>query len=207
MLRYYRDCDSLPIYNFHKILETKNLNYLYLDYDEYEDIESDKDLSETWSSIYEEYLKLTNDNTTLMYYELTEEVLYLETRYKVAFTLINNLVNIPMTDEFVFAYCQELSKWKFKIDLEKDLGEELDKAIKQLKASEVRLKLKQKELKDLIDKNNDGESLSLVKQVVKLEQGLGRNNIDPKTTSVTKWIALIEQVRELSNEMRKQNGK
>jgi len=206
-MRYYRNCDELPIYNFYKVMETKNYCFLCLDYDEYNELELKEDVEELWSEIYEEYVNISGDSSTAMYYELIQEVLYLETRYKVALDLLKNLASESMIEEMKMAYIEELREWKYKIDISKPLGEELDRMIVQLKGSENKIRLKNNELEQFKDEGSKNEKVSLIKQTVKLEQALGRNNIDTKKIPVSKWIAMMNEVKEINESRRKSNGK
>ena len=81
--RYYRNCDELSVYNFHKILETNDYSYLIVGFDGYDKLEFDeKKADELWGNIYEEYCKLTKNNKSLLYFSIFQELLYLKTRYK-----------------------------------------------------------------------------------------------------------------------------
>jgi len=206
MLKYYRNCDELPIYNFYKVLERRNYAYLYLDYDEYNEISIDKNIPEVWEKIYEEYLKLVGDNTMLIYYELINDLLYLETRYAIASTLLQQISMGRMTESTLLAYVLELKRWGYRINLDRPLEQELRLAIKQLKGSENKIRLKKEEKKQL-EKRGSKDKMSLIEQVVKLEQALSRNEIDTKKTVVSKWIALVKEVKVINEQRKKQNGK
>ena len=207
-MHYYKTCDDLPIYNFYKIMEESNYMHLIVGYDGYQDIKIEhEDIESVWQDIHEEYVKMSGDNSTKLYYELINEVLYLETRYKVVMDLLSSLAENSMSDQMISAYIKELRQWKYKIDDSKPFEDEMDKMVRQLKASENKIRLKKDELEKLKENNNDGESMSLIKQTVKLEQALERNNIDTKKTSVTKWIALLEEIKEINAQRQKSNGK
>jgi hypothetical protein len=207
-MHYYKTCDDLPIYNFYKIMEESNYMHLIVGYDGYQDIKIEhEDIESVWQDIHEEYVKMSGDNSTKLYYELINEVLYLETRYKVVMDLLSSLAENSMSDQMISAYIKELRQWKYKIDDSKPFEDEMDKMVRQLKASENKIRLKKDELEKLKENNNDGESMSLIKQTVKLEQALERNNIDTKKTSVTKWIALLEEIKEINAQRQKNNGK
>lgn len=207
MLKYYRNCDELPIFNFYEILKTKNYAYLYLDYDGYDDMVAKDNFQDVFQDIYEEYVNLIGDNTTLIYYELIKDVLYLETRYKVVSSLMKNMTSTPMNKETRKAYIGALRKWRYKIDEKKDFGDEMIRVVRQLKASKNALKIKQSELKALREKNDNGSNLTLVQQEVKLEQALSRNNVDTKKTSVTKWVYMIKEIEVINQANRNRNSK
>lgn len=206
MTKYYRNCSELPMYNFSKILETNNYAWLIVGFDDYEIVEFDeKELSDLWTSIYEEYCKLTEDNKSLLYFAVFQELLYLRTRYEVAGLLIMQLSK-GIDDEIVrLKYINALRLWKYKIDKEKPLIDELERMVNQLKASTNRINIKQSELDNL--KVTEKDKLTIIEQTVKLEQALGRNEIDLKRTVVAKYIALFKEVKALNQARKKNNGK
>jgi len=204
--RYYRNCNELSVYNFHKILETNNYAYLVVGFDEYEKINiNEKEASDVWNLIYEEYCKLTEDNKSLLYFAIFQELLYLKTRFEVATTLLKQLSNGIDDKIVVLKYINALRVWKYKINKDKPLDEELDRMVNQLKASTNKIQIKQSELEDLNVNNSD--KLSLIEQVVKLELALGKNEIDIKKTVVSKYIALFKEVKLINEARSKQNNK
>ena len=204
--RYYRNCDELSVYNFHKVLETNNYSYLIVGFDDYEPIEFDeKEADELWGNIYEEYCRLTKNNKSLLYFAVFQELLYLKTRYQVARILLMQLSNGNNSEEFVLECIEKLREWKYKIDKEKPLKDELQRMIHQLKVSENKIQIKKSELEDL--NVDEGEKLSLIEQNVKLELALGKNKINTKKTSVSEHVALFNEVHLLNEARRKQNNK
>jgi hypothetical protein len=204
--RYYRNCDELSVYNFHKVLETNNYSYLIVGFDDYKEVKFDeKEADELWGNIYEEYCRLTKNNKSLLYFAIFQELLYLRTRYQVARILLMQLSNSNNKEEFVLDCIERLREWKYKIDKEKPLKDELARMIHQLKVSENKIQIKQSELEDL--KVDEGEKLSLIEQNVKLELALGKNKINTKKTSVSEHVALFNEVHLLNEARRKQNNK
>lgn len=206
MKKYYRNCEELPIYNFYKVVDTKDYSYLMFDYDGYSKLEVDEEVISLWEKIYEEYLKLSDNNTMLIYYETVSELLYLETRYEVALTLLQQIALGRMEETMLRAYVLELGKWKYHLNDKKPLEEELDRLTRQLRQSENKIRIKQNRKKELEAENKDSP-MSLVQQQVKLEQALSRNEIDTKTTSVSKWIELVKEVKFINQQRTSKNGK
>lgn len=206
MRKYYRNCEELPIYNFYKVLDKKDFSYLVVDYNAYDKIEPNEELISLWENIYEEYLRLSKNNTMLLYYETVSELLYLESRYEVAMTLLQQISMGRMDKNMLNAYVLELNKWNYILDIKKPLKDELNRLTMQLKQSENKIRLKQSIKKELEDGNKE-IPMTLVEQQVKLEQSLSRNEIDTKKTSVLKWIQLIKEVKFINEERIKNNGK
>lgn len=206
MRKYYRNCEELPIYNFYKVLDKKDFSYLVVDYNAYDKIDRNEELISLWENIYEEYLRLSKNNTMLLYYETVSELLYLESRYEVAMTLLQQISMGRMDKNMLNAYVLELNKWNYILDIKKPLKDELNRLTMQLKQSENKIRLKQSIKKELEDGNKE-IPMTLVEQQVKLEQSLSRNEIDTKKTSVLKWIQLIKEVKFINEERIKNNGK
>ena len=99
-----------------------------------------------------------------------------------------------------------LSEINYKINPEADLTSEIERMIVQIKQSQNKIRLKQNELETYKPEEGEEEKMSLTAQVVKLEQALNRNEINPKTTMMEKWIAMIKEVKE-TNEARKKSLK
>jgi hypothetical protein len=183
--KIYRNCDELPVYNFYKIVETMDYSYLYVDFDGYTKVDVSNDVELVWEAIYEEYLKLTENNTAILYYEVVKELLYLQTRYEVASSLLQQLAMGKMDENMFKAYVLELRKWQYDLDEKKPLKEETERLVAQLRASQNKIRLKEEEKKSFENKET-GDNLTLVQQQVKLEQALSRNEIDTKKNSSIK---------------------
>lgn len=207
MRKYYRNCDELPIYNFFKIKETNDLSYLYLDFDEYNEVEVEEKMKDVWESLLEEYSNLTGDNSTIRYYDLIREIIALESRFDVVNTLLQ-MINIGgMSREMLISYSKALKVWKYNLNVDKPLKDEIAKLIKQLKQSKNKIRLKLEEKKE-IEKSNEGESMSLVEQQVAIEDALDKNEVNLKTTTVAKWLAMIKKIKLKQEQLKKaKNGK
>ena len=208
MSKVYSSCDLLPISLFHEILKTSDYTLLYQDYENLEKKPTNEEIYALWEDVYDEYLGLIKDENISYYFELEEEVIYLNRRYETAFFMIKQISDGVLDMDLMIAYVNELSKWGYVIDLSKDLDDELNKAVRQLKASRNKINLREGELKELkksMDKNVG--SMSLIEQAARLEQGLGRENIDIDKTVVTKWFILLNLLEEINRAKRKANVK
>jgi hypothetical protein len=206
MTKYYISCDELFMHNFSKILDTNNYAWLVVGYDGYEDVKFDEvEASNIWQDIYYEYCKLTEDNKSLLYFAVVQELVYLKTRKEVASTLLQQL-KLGIDDEILnLRYIEALKDWKYRIDVKRLLEDELERMYLQLRQSDNKINIKQAELDDL--KVDDSEKLTIIEQTVKLEQALSRNEIDLKRTVVTKYIAMFKEVKLLNEARKKNNGK
>lgn len=226
---YYNSCDEIPIHNFYEFLAKKDSQLLlnndnlynllcnktyswYLRKKEYVfnrfkiNYNENNQYLDIWNSIYENYLKAIGDNTTLIYYELVNDLLYLETRYSIASSLLQQILMGRMSDEMLRAYILELRKWNYKIDEKKPLTKELERMVRQLRGSENKIRIKKEEKKEL-EKGSTNEKMTLIEQQVKLELALSKNEIDTKKTVVSKWITMIKEVKLINDQRKKKNGK
>jgi hypothetical protein len=201
---FYKNCDELPLYNFHKCLETNNYAYLVREYDDAKeapefDIEA---ADKVWVEIFEEYCKLIENNEVLMLFALQGQLLYLETRYKVSGMFLKHIYDCKDVPEIVDLCIDELAKWKYVINKANDLDSELRKIAKSYKASMNKIKLKQDEI-DMLKPDPDEPKVSLTEQIVQMEQALNRNEIDPKKTTVGKWVAMHKELERINRLKRK----
>lgn len=208
---YYKSCDRLSIYAFHKVLSTDDFRYLIIGVDEYAEDFNDLVINEeladkNWAEIYNEYCKLSEDNRSLMYFSLCSELLYLETRFKMASMLLSSLIKRSgEAEEIVELYLKELDGWKYKIDRNKPIIQEIDRMFIKLKQSKNKIRLKTNEL-DSYKPSDDSEEMSLMEQVISLELALGKNIIDPKETSVERWVGMMKNLKK-TNKIKASNGR
>jgi len=191
MIRFHTSCSTISIYSFDKISETNDYRHLVVGWDEFEEIEIDQEeANDIWHEIYNEYIVLSDDNKISMYYITLSELSYLKMRKYTVSKLLGRLMNIE-DKKVIDDYISELKEWKFRINKNKPLKDEMIRMYTQLRATENKISLKEEELKNY---KTEGEVVSLIEQVVKLENATGRNIIDPKITSVAKWLMIIKNV-------------
>lgn len=230
MNRYYRNCNEIPTYNFYKTVEKKDLRYLYVDFDEYNDIdfpplkfyenvdeklltEAQKEekrisdlLSENWQDIYDEYLELTDDRNSLYYYELIGEINRLKVIQKIVEDITELLLNNNFSEDFQKLFTLEMKKFGYEIDKNQPFADEVIKVKNRLKRANTKIAIKESEL-DELKKGQEGKSLTLTEQEVKMEQALRRNEIDTKKIVIAKWIAMMKEVKIIIEANKQRNVK
>lgn len=185
-------------------METGNYAYLVYGWDEYRKAFQDDDhCKELWSEIYNEYCKITQDNTSLLYYDIHKELSYLKTRYYIVSKLLDIMVSGTVLDneKLLNTYIEALKSWRYFINTSKPIEMEIQRMYRDLKLSENKIGLKESEL-EAFDSNEE-ERASFTSEVVGLELALNKNNIDPKKTSVEKWRAMIDNLKERNNQIRR----
>lgn len=157
-------------------------------------------LSKVWSDIYKEYCELTNDNRALEYYRLKHELTYLETRRQIAGKLFTQITMRNMPREVFMTYIEEIRHWGFKYKKNRKVLTELESLGKQIKSTANRISMTRAKLKSFETGSNP---VPLGKQVLDVEVALGKNSIDPKTTTVVNWILMFQKIKEMNAERKK----
>jgi hypothetical protein len=184
----------------------KDYRYLVVGYDGYNDVEVPEEAEQRWTDIFDEWVKLTDNNSIIYYYQLISEVAYLETRFVVAQVLLLQIYEREMDEKTLDMYIEMLKNWRYTYKKGSDKVEELTRLFNQHKTSQNKLGIKRSELESL-QKDNKENVQNLEAQAVTLEQITGRNNIDPKTTSVLKWNEICKVADSINAQRRKQYGK
>ncbi len=161
-------------------------------------------LERAWGDIYKEYCEMTNDNRALEYYRLKSELIYLETRRHVAGKLFVQISMRNMKREVFMEYINELKRWEFKYRKDRKVISEMEDLSTQIKATANRINLTIAKLNSF---NNDKKPIDLEKQVLKVEQALGKNAIDTRNTPVKRWVYMFDHIAEMNREKQKNNKK
>lgn len=177
---------------------------MVIGYDGYNEVDFDEiKAQELWEKIYNDFCKLGNDNTSLLYYELLEQLSYLKMRKLFVLSFLNQLEFFKKPDFILELYFSELAEWGYKIDSKNPLTDELDKMYLLIRGNDNKIGLVESEIKFL--KEDEQEPVSLVKQAIKLAQGLGKERIDTKTTTAEEWIGLFDELK-IINEYKRRNA-
>jgi len=99
------------------------------------------------------------------------------------------------------AYKQRLELWQFNYVSDKQNEKGLSDLERQIRACDNEIGLKRDELEKMKEK---GVSMTLEQQVVKAEQALGRNMVDPRAISVVKWHYMMKEIEAITDAKRKE---
>ena len=201
-IKLYKSLSDLSIYNFNQYVETNDLRYLIVDWDEESKVKfNEQDAKKRWDDIYEMYCKKSGDNATMLLYSLKQKIFELEAKKYIVAKLIHQIITYPKTGELLESYIEELGAWGYKINRKKDFVYEINKVIRHLKVLDSVIELRREEA-DEITKSNDDEVMTLSQQVVSVEYSLNKNEIDPRKTSVEKWLDMIDKIKEISKQQK-----
>lgn len=184
--------------------DSSDYRYLVWGWDEYEEITVDEpEADKIWEEIYKEYCKLTNDNRSLEFYRLQTQLIYLESRRYFANKLFVQILSTKMDNETFNMFMDEIRAWGFRYPKNKKNMADIEDLSRQLKSTGNRINILKSKIESF--KAGSGAKMSLTAQCVRLEQALERNNIDPRTTSIEKWVELMNTVREINIERKKKH--
>lgn len=194
----YNSLEELPIWKFDKIMKG-DLRFLSKKED-VSSVEINDDFHKIWEELYNEYAVITQNNTSIQLYLILGELNYLNTKLKIVPELVN-LILLDKELEIVNNAKKELKLWGFSINENNRLIDEVKIISLALENSKNKIKRKEDEYKEIIKEKEKG--LSLIQQRVKLKRILGIE-INLKKESVLDWLAYWDEVKELTNQNKKQ---
>ena len=192
----YLGSSDLPIYHFNQIQETGNLAYLVMEWNGRGTIKIPEEASKLWDLILEVWHEKTANNESSLYYQLYNEVDYLEKRLMILEVLING-INEKNKEE----YGSEIIAWGYQLNLNAKIKPQFKGLKRQIRASKSSLSIKNNQLELMTNK----KGMSLLKQKIKLERALGIK-IDLKTTPIDEWLELFNEATELTEKHNRVNS-
>lgn len=203
-IKYYKTCSTLPIFNFYKIIDEGNLNFLVKGYEDGDDDVEDEGESEfILQEIIEEYSELTASKEILV--GLNSQILI--TEYEFERDFLKEALN-TYNETGDLEVLSILSEFGFNIDEAKDFDAFLNRVILRVKGLNNKIRINKvkyanrfkEEIKE-IKRNLDKEAL-----ILEMSLELGRE-IDTHKTSVSKWINMINVSKEKREQVEKIRNK
>ena len=199
--QYYNSIETLPLYNFDKYRTTTDLNWFIVGYDGRQTKASIDTLQPIEKIILDEYFSAIDDRSFTIRMRKLGEIDNLKNKYNIIKLLIGRLsMNIDennMHSRLVFI--KELAKHGFKIpeiNTKDGDAKELTRLNNGCEGIKTKIILLQKEL----HKDENKTSVSLTKQLLIAEMGLQIKSINPKKTSVLRWIEITKLLEEKSKQ-------
>lgn len=208
----YQSLSQINIELWNEILNTQNIYLLDKQYKEKKQYSKEevKYISETFSSLYDDYfIKLDNSFAKANLKE-TQEKIQLSAKIMILTDCVNSLQAIkrnykilkePLKKENDIYDCVKIISKYVKFDKFATIDENIEVIIKIIQSNELTYKRKFGEEKN----ENSAVNYTFEKQVVDVEQVLGRS-IDITNTNVLKWIGYINLAKEISKK-RQENGR
>lgn len=194
--KYYDSCNDLPLYNFIKLLSTKDLSYLVIS-------GKPKNLPEVWDKVFNEYVQLTGSEKQTQILALTKEVAYLGNKIFMVNSVIYSL-RIQYSEELVGV----LKKLGFTISLNvknlKDYERQLDLLSTRLKSTISIYEKKAEELKKInsSDDNETNIESQYLGWLTELSKFQGYR-LNPKDITVTEFVNILNNYKEAAKKVKK----
>lgn len=198
---FYLNCSDLPVWNFHHI--RKDFRYLAKS-DNVEDVDFlPIDTPQRWENIFNEYCEVSDNRESQAHLQNLAEKEELVEKYAVCSMLLSHLYG-GLDKETEQKYFRELASWGFAFNQGK-LLDEMNRAKVWLKSIKTKINMLTSEIEGHQKKKIGPQRLE--KQQVQLERITGRNEIDVRRTSVTKWLEIIKDAEEQARLKEKQRRK
>lgn len=204
-IKYHKSCSTLPIYNFYKILDDGDLRFLIVGYSEFEadGVKVTAEAESALNIIIEEYSLLTANNEVNVSIGL--QILVTEQEFE-RDTLVQILDIFKEFEDFdVLSLAYEFG---FDIKFDEDLEPQIEKIIKRIKALNNKIRINKSKYATRFKKATEEIKRNLDKEALMLEMNLklGRE-INTRTTSVLKWINMLQISRDKITQLEKSRTK
>jgi len=201
--KYYQSIETLPLYNFDKYRNTRDLNWFLIGYDGRQTKQSNPSLQAIEKVILDEYFKAIDDRSFTNRLQKWAEIEVLKTKYFVVKSLINRMW-LGFADnqmELRLLFVKELARHGFRMsEINTIDGDavELARLNTGVEGIKTRITLIETELV----KDAKVETTTLAKQLQIATIGLQYPyRLDAKQLTVSEWI----EICSLLNEKVKQN--
>jgi len=191
-IKYYKSCDELPMFNWEKLKQTGDLNWLCVEFDGYNHIKADEKAKGVYEDILDEYSKLSKNNQAIQYYDLLIDISDAQSRIGFATIFIMRLNENPtMPEATKKGMIEELRQRRFYINESRPLHSELKRIDRQLGQAQMKLNalIKEKEQKE----KATGKATPILKVKQRVENIIKRS-LDFKKISVSEWIYILEDL-------------
>lgn len=198
----YLGLKDMPIYNFDQALQTDDMSYMVVGWDERKEFKyMPINTRLKWDEIYNKWCERVADNEVLDNYSLTAEVSHLETRYTCIYSLIECLCELYKEEIGL-----RLNKWGVPFNIKGKIKDQLPLLNRHLKIAKQNLDMKTRKLKaKSANGEEDIKEFSLMKQVIIINEQLGIK-IDMRKDSVDYFIAATERLKEKLEHQKISNG-
>lgn len=203
-MKIYKSCDTLPIYNFNKIIETNNLSYLLKEIDMENDTvkvshSEEMILHVVFKEIMDEYVFLTSDHNLVRKIKAQFSIRFMEIKIEVIeglldiFTKFGTSTHLVLLNKLGLTYDISGNPRGFRFDE----GGNTDMQVKSIKSKlnglKTKLAVKTNQYKKKYESDPETEqSISLEETAINvsrtLELGYG---ISVEKTSVAKWVGYL----------------
>lgn len=200
--QYYESIETLPLYNFDKYRNTRDLNWFIVSYDGREKKIQNDQLQIIEKTILDEYFKAIDDRSFTNRLQKWAEIEVLKTKYFVVKSLINRMWlgfgNDQMETRLLFI--KELAKHGFKMaEINTINGDAFELQRLNIACEGIKTKIALIDLE--LNKDAKVESTSLSKQMQIATIALQYPyRLNPKEITVLEWVEIFKLVEEKSKQ-------
>jgi hypothetical protein len=201
-IQYYESIETLPLYNFDKYRNTRDLNWFIIGYDGRQKKIQNDQLQSIEKTILDEYFKAIDDRSFTNRLQKWAEIETLKLKYHVVKSLINRMWlgfgNEQMETRLLFI--KELARHGFKMpEINTIDGDAFE--LQRLNAGCEGIKTKIALIDLELNKDAKVESTSLVKQLQIATIGLQYPyRLNPKEITVLEWVEICKLLEEKSKQ-------
>ena len=195
---YYDSIETLPLYNFDKYRNTRDLNWFIIGYDGRDKKIQNEQLQAIEKTILDEYFKTIDDRSFTNRLQKWAEIEVLKTKYFVVKSLINRMWlgfgNDQM--ELRLLFVKELAKHGFKMsEINTIDGDAVE--LSRLNTGCEGIKTKISLIESELNKDAKVETTTLAKQLQIATIGLQYPyRLDAKTITVLEWVEICKLLEE-----------
>lgn len=195
---YYDTIETLPLYNFDKYRNTRDLNWFIVGYDGRDKKIQNEQLQTIEKTILDEYFKAIDDRSFTNRLQKWSEIEVLKLKYHVVKSLINRMWlgfgNEQMETRLLFV--KELAKHGFKMsEINTIDGDAIELTRLNTGCEGIKTKIALIELE--LNKDAKVDTTSLAKQLQIATIGLQYPyRLNPKEITVSEWIEICKLLEE-----------
>jgi len=210
MKKLYRSCNTLPIARFFRIFDTDDLRNLVIDFDQ-ENPEfklTEKELveyKEVFDNIYYEYSDISENHKLKS--TLKKQILIKQ--WEFLYLMITSLLNIyeEHKQESTLLLINDIEDKKYQIDFKEPIEPQVKELLRKMKGLKNKIKIFKLKIAEAMKAKKKAVKMDLERDALYLERNLElKRSIDPETTSVTKWVKMIQMNKRKAKENVKSNS-
>lgn len=199
-IKPYLNARAMPLYNYEQYLETNDNKWFSNFYEVKDPFNEPLDIDKAIENVYGEILAITKDYNVIKKFENIHKLYKLELKYNDCMRLILAIETMPGGMPTLNDLVNQLKKWHFRIDPNKELFAQL----RVIKAGLSNILNEIESIKSELEKENQNEKSDIEKDKVVIELGLGMGYaINSKEMSVYKYFTLRQQLINKNTELQK----
>ena len=191
-VRYFDNCEKMPLYNFKMFIETNDLKWFSSSLKDSSRLQNVADL------FFSDYIELTNNRKVENRYIKMFEIMRLENKYKCVSLLLKSLWHYDKIQgkENFDKMIDILEQWNYKIDRNKEVFEQIEKIANRIQGIKTKIELLRAKLdegqKEKADKPNFEKELINITRILEL-----RYSLKIKELNVAEFIGYQKQAQEV----------